>query len=217
MLDTIVAGQPDDQGRVPVEILPSVLATTSSDVWVKIDTQLLDAFARIGLADTGIEAEELIPTGPLMMRMRYPRDASGNVEPLNGFLYTNDQGQFTFELNLDVYLDAPYLNPSIGPAYLDHNLYSYPLDSLTVRGPVIFLQDGRIQIKLANVEAVPIDVEVRGDITLTSDNVDGLCSLVPDLCNPIIDLLGLNADTVIHLEIPQEMLSLTYLSPTTQQ
>ena len=80
-----------------------------------------------------------------------------------------------------------------------------------------FLQDGRIQIQLLNVERVPIDVEVRGDITLNSNNVSGICSLVPNLCNPIINLLGLNADTVIHLEIPQGKLSLTYLSPTTQQ
>lgn len=222
MLDTIVAGQPDEQGRVPVEILPSVLATTSTDVWAKIDTTLLDLFAQFNIAKTGIEANERIPTGPLMMRIRYPRDASGNVEPLNGFLYTNDQGQFTFELNLDVYLDAPYLNPSIGPAYLEHNLRSYPIhdlggDRLTLRGPVTFLQDGRIQIQLLNIKPVPIDVEVRGDITLTSDNVSGLCQYVSFICNPIIGFLGLNADTVIHLEIPQEMLSLTYLSPTTQQ
>ena len=222
MLDTFVAGTPDDQGRVPVEISPSVLATTSSDVWVKIDTALLDAFASIGLADTGIEANESISTGPLMMRIRYPRDEKGNVKPLTGFLYTNEQGQFTFELSLDVYLDAPYLNPSIGPAELDHNLRSYPIqdlggDRLTLRGPVTFLQDGRIQIQLLNVERVPIDVEVRGDITLNSNNVSGICSLVPNLCNPIINLLGLNADTVIHLEIPQGKLSLTYLSPTTQQ
>ncbi|MGB2114902.1 MAG: Ig-like domain-containing protein [Marinobacter adhaerens] len=222
MLDTFVAGTPDDQGRVPVEISPSVLATTSSDVWVKIDTALLDAFASIGLADTGIEANERISTGPLMMRIRYPRDEKGNVKPLTGFLYTNEQGQFTFELSLDVYLDAPYLNPSIGPAELDHNLRSYPIqdlggDRLTLRGPVTFLQDGRIQIQLLNVERVPIDVEVRGDITLNSNNVSGICSLVPNLCNPIINLLGLNADTVIHLEIPQGKLSLTYLSPTTQQ
>jgi hypothetical protein len=222
MLDTIVAGQPDEQGRVPVEILPSVLATTSTDVWAKIDTTLLDLFAQFNIANTGIEANERIPTGPLMMRIRYPRDANGNVEPLNGFLYTNDQGQFTFELILDVYLDAPYLNPSIGPAYLDHNLRSYPIhdlggDRLTLRGPVTFLPDGRIQIQLLNVEKVPIDVEVRGDIKLNSNNVGGICSLVPNLCNPLIDLLGLNANTVIRLEIPEGKLSLTYLSPTTPQ
>jgi hypothetical protein len=185
MLDTIVAGQPDEQGRVPVEILPSVLATTSIDVWAKIDTTLLDLFAQFNIANTGIEANERIPTGPLIMRIRYPRDANGNVEPLNGFLYTNDQGQFTFELILDVYLDAPYLNPSIGPAYLDHNLRSYPIhdlggDRLTLRGPVTFLPDGRIQIQLLNVEKVPIDVEVRGDIKLNSNNVGGICSLVPN-------------------------------------
>jgi hypothetical protein len=224
MLDTIVAGQPDEQGRVPVEILPSVLATTSSDVWVKINTALLDAFAGIGLADVGIKPDENIPTGPLMMRIRYPRDANGNVEPLNGFLYTNDQGQFTFELILDVYLDAPYLDPSIGPAYLDHNLRSYPIhdlggDRLTLRGPVTFLQDGRIQIQLLNVEKVPIDVEVEGDIELTQDNVSGLCglSILSELCNGVIDILRLNANTIIHLEIPEGKLSLTFLSPTTQQ
>ncbi|RBP69460.1 Ig-like domain-containing protein [Marinobacter nauticus] len=222
MLDTFVAGTPDDQGRVPVEILPSVLASTSSDVWVKIDTALLDAFAAIGLADTGIEAEERIPTGPLMLRIGYPGDTDGNIEPLTGFLYTNDEGQLSFELLLDVLLDAPYLNPSIGPANLDHNLYSYPIqdqdgEHLTLRGPVTFFQDGRIQIELTNPNKVLIDVEVRGDITLTADNVEGICGLIPDLCNPIIDLLGLNADTVIHLEIPEDKLSLTYLSPTTQQ
>ena len=217
MLDVFIAGTPDDQGRIPVDILPSVLATTSSDVWVKINTALLDAFANIGLADVGIEPDENIPTGPLTLRIRYSKDADGNVEPVPGSLYTNENGNLTFETTLDLYLDAPYLNPSIGPADLDHNLRSYPLDALELRGPVTFLPDGRIQIQLTNVEAVPIDVEVEGEIELTSSNTDGLCRFLAVICNPIIGVLGLNANTIIHLEIPQGQLSLTYLSPTTQQ
>ncbi len=50
MLDTIVAGETDENGEIPVDILPSVLATTSSSVWAFIDTSFVEAFPEFVLS-----------------------------------------------------------------------------------------------------------------------------------------------------------------------
>lgn len=151
------------------------------------------------------------------MRIRYDEDGEGNLIAPKGKIISNENGDLTFETTLDVYLDAPYLNPSIGPASLGHNLRSYPLDQLVLRGPITFLDDGRMQIALENVESVPIDVEVRGQIDITSENTDGICGsiLFQWLCEGIANE-AIDANTRIHLEIPAGQLRLNYISPYTQ-
>lgn len=216
MLDTIVAGETDENGEIPVDILPSVLATTSSSVWAFIDTSFVEAFPEFVLSVDLSENEE-IPTGPMLMRIRYDEDGEGKLIAPKGKIISDENGDLTFETTLDVYLDAPYLNPSIGPASLGHNLRSYPLDQLVLRGPITFLDDGRMQIALENVESVPIDVEVRGQIDITSENTDGICGsiLFQWLCEGIANE-AIDANTRIHLEIPAGQLRLNYISPYTQ-
>ena len=55
---------------------------------------------------------------------------------------------------LDVYLDAPYLQP---PFFSSHNQHSYPLH-LKLSGPISFLDDGRMQITQANGDPLTINV-----------------------------------------------------------
>ncbi len=216
MLDTAVSSMADDTGRVGVDIFPAVLATTSTDVWVSLDTSFVDAFPDFILS-VDLEPDEAIPTGPMFMRIRYEEDNEGNKLAPKGFIFSDENGQLTFETTLNVYLDAPYLNPSIGPADLNHNLRSYPIDDLTIRGPITFLEDGRMQISLNNIEPVAVNVEVRGNINITAENTGGLCALpfISGLCGGIANL-AIDANTRIHLVIPPDKLNVTYLSPFTQ-
>jgi hypothetical protein len=216
MLDTSVSDFAGEDGRIAVDIHPAMLATTSSDVWVSLDTSFVDSFPDFVLS-VDLEPDESIPTGPMFMRIRYEEDDEGKKRPATGYIYTNEQGELTFETTLNVYLDAPYLNPSIGPADLDHNLRSYPIEDLKIRGPITFLNDGRMQISLDNIESVAVDVEVRGDINITAENTGGLCSLpfISGICGGIANL-AIDANTRIHLVIPPGKLNVTYLSPFTQ-
>ncbi|GGC70264.1 Ig-like domain-containing protein [Marinobacter halophilus] len=217
MLDTLVYGKSIDNGtRIPVDIYPSILATTSSSVWVRIDTSFIDAFPDFILS-VDLSPNEEIPTGPMLMRIRYDDDSEAGRIPPKGFISSDENGQLTFETVLNVYLDAPYLNPSIGPANLTHNLRSYEINNLRMRGPITFLDDGRMQISLSNIEAVPINVDVRGTIEITGQNTGGLCGIWPftSLCGGIANV-AVDANSRIHLEIPPGKLNLNYLSPYTQ-
>lgn len=216
MLDTIVAGQTREDGSVPVDILPSILATTSSSVWAAIDTSFVDLFPELILS-VDLSPDEEIATGPMLMRIRYDKNDQNQAVLPKGRILSDDNGQLTFETTLDVYLDAPYLDPSIGPAELQHNLRSYPIDNLVLRGPITFLDDGRMQIALQNVESVPINVRVLGQINITGENTGGLCGsiLFQWLCEGIANT-AVDANTIIHLEIPAGELRLNYISPYTQ-
>ncbi|MBS8242025.1 hypothetical protein DYI22_16180 [Marinobacter lipolyticus] len=216
MLDTVVSGQTQDDGSVPVDILPSILATTSSSVWAFIDTSFVDLFPDFVLS-VDLEENEEIATGPMLMRIRYSKEDTGKSIPPKGKIVSHSNGDLMFETTLDVYLDAPYLDPSIGPAALGHNLRSYPIAALELRGPITFLADGRMQIALENVNPVPIDVEVRGQIDITADNTGGICGniLFSWLCEGIANS-AIDANTRIHLQIPAGELRLNYISPYTQ-
>lgn len=222
MLDTLVYGSPqandsDNGPRIPVDIYPSILATTSSSVWVRIDTSFIDAFPDFILS-VDLSPNEEIPTGPMLMRIRYDNDSEAGRIPPKGFISNNEDGQLTFETTLNVYLDAPYLNPSIGPANLSHNLRSYEINNLHLRGPITFLDDGRMQISLSNTDAVPINVDARGTIEITGQNTGGLCGIWPFtyICGGIANV-AVDANSRIHLEIPPGKLNLNYLSPYTQK
>ncbi|MCK7553003.1 Ig-like domain-containing protein [Marinobacter goseongensis] len=216
MLDTLVTGDTEEDGSIPVDILPSILATTSSSVWAFIDTSFVDLFPDFVLS-VDLEENEEIATGPMLMRIRYAENEQGDFVPPGGKILTNNNGELTFATTLDVYLDAPFLNPSIGPANLGHNLRSYPINGLELRGPITFLDDGRMQIALENLNPVPIDVEVTGEIEITSENTSGICGsiLFSWLCEGIANS-AIDANTRIHLEIPAGKLRLNYISPYTQ-
>lgn len=216
MLDVLVAGETDENGTIPLEVSPSIITTTPTSVWARIDTSFIDALPDL-LLDVDISKNEEIATGPLLMRIRYDKDSDGNPIPPKGKIISGSDGGLMVELTLDVYLDAPYLNPSIGPANLEHNLRSYPINDLKLRGAIKFMEDGRMQITLANLSPILIDVEVRGKINITPSNTGGLCGsvLFGWLCEAVANGV-IDANTRIRLEISKEQLYLNYISPFTQ-
>lgn len=141
-LDVDILGWDEAEGAIAVNIYPTLLMTSS-----------LRTFATI----LGISQE--IPTGPQVMRLRYAPDDNGErTRPIPGWIRTGPTGP-VFETSLDLYLDAPYLHPPLG---LSHNLKSYPLDGLSLSGPITFLEDGRMQIEQVSLGGLPINVSIAG-------------------------------------------------------
>lgn len=165
--EVIGTGTHPGTGReaVRVAVHPNIIYTSNLDVY----------------ADISILPEPVLTrSGPQIMRVRYEEGPGGEPQPLSGWIYENDQGVPTFEVQADIYLDAPYLEP---PLPLAHNLHSYEL-SMTLRGPVTFTQDGRMQVRLRNAEDVPINVT-----------------------------LGANDEIEIDLQLPAEGTSLVFTQP----
>ncbi|MGB1220379.1 MAG: Ig-like domain-containing protein [Alcanivoracaceae bacterium] len=171
-LNADVVGWNESEGAVEVKVYPTVLMTTS-----------LDTYAVLFL----LVAKEikLIPTGPQIMRIRYQDDGLGNrTEPVTGWIRNTVDGP-VLEIDLDVYLDAPDLEPEALGLTLTHDLYSYPL-SLSLSGPVTLLPDGRMRIEQVNV-AAPDNIDVN------------------------ISLIGIGAASM-SLSIPQGGVRLDYIS-----
>ena len=188
MLDVAVMGQQDESGRVPVKLHPSILYTSELDVNVSIE----DLVAWL------VGKHHSIKTGPMLMRMRY--EGSARNELISGYLFTNAEGVLTFETELDLYMDAPYLKPEIPLTELDHNMRSFAINNLTLSGPVTFLEDGRMQIVQRNTSAVQLQ-----NVVIDGRTLGGLGNL-----------LGLGPRTSMTLTIPEQQLRLNYLSPSTQ-
>src|SRR5690554_2506090 len=137
------------------------------------------------------------PTGPLIMRMRHQCDArdtvpnnqpnASSLPPCNGhhglvegwiIAGTNDQGepQPEFLAILNLYLDTPALNLVIKvlgllPTSADHNMNSNGLANVSVRGPVAFIEDGRIEIGQISQEDVIANIEISAVAGLAGGNV----------------------------------------------
>ena len=219
----------DGDTGVPVKLDPSVLFTSSSDVAVRLNNDLLAA-----LATEDSEADQLIPTGPMVMRMRYENESRGDSkternQPISGLIYS-ENGQLRFKTVLDVYLDAPFLLSQLkGGATetnLEDNMRSFPIDNLVLDGPIRFLDDGRMQITQFNTDDIQLDVTLKGEISiaLTENGCeDTLTDFGEWMCDQITDgaeeLVGsvLDTDTDMKLVIPKNALHLNYLTPYTQQ
>lgn len=158
---------------VPVFVHPSMLYTSGEEVHID--------------SDAGDTVE---PTGPMAMRLRFANNGNGRQDRIAGLIANNPEtGELEISLSLDVYLDAPYLEIVINGVQLDHNIYSLPLDNLALKGPINFLDDGRLQIELSNPDPVDIVVQVEGD--------------------PLLNL----GSSEVTLTIPPEELVLNYVSP----
>jgi methionine-rich copper-binding protein CopC len=150
-LPTDVGTFDESMGKIPVELYSQVLMTTSVTMYAKV------------LGITWLEN----PTGPQVMRMRPRYDDEGNSLPGIGYIYWDPdydneyggKGQAMFESTMDVYLDAPGLKPKVLGIELETNMHSLPLQIL-LKGPIVFLPDGRMEIQLHNEEAVDIGVEI---------------------------------------------------------
>lgn len=199
MLDVDVAGRVDGAGRVPVNIYPSKLYTTGVDFWVSIDdTPLAICLWLCSAASLVGGADQHIPTGPMVMRIRHA--GADRAQPVPGFISTHpDTGALWFETELDVYMDAPYLHPDIDLTDLDHNMRSFPINGIQLEGPITFLDDGRMQIHLANSNPLDLGIAITGNV------LGGLG-----------DVFVGSPNTALTLRIPPGELVLNYVSPYTQ-
>lgn len=157
-----------DKGGILVYLYPNAVQT--SNVVVHANTSIIGTTA------------DPADTGPLMMRLRYLCDARTNAampspdhsDPLpqceegqkglpEGWIIEGSEGTPEFVGNLNAYLDAPALAPVVRvlgvPSTASHNQYSFGLD-VGVRGPVTFMNDGRLQISQINVAPIDARVEV---------------------------------------------------------
>lgn len=196
--------------RVPVKLHPSILLTTSSDVWIQLDNNFLASLA----TETG-DPNQVLPTGPMLMRMRYQGE---NRDQLIDGVISEIDGQLTFETELDIYLDAPYLNSrlsGLANTRLEDNLRSFPIDGLKLRGAITFLDDGRMVIEQRNIEPINVDIQLRGEATVSFLENCGIfqffCDAVNRFTNVIIDV-----NTDITMTIARDELHVRYLSPYTQ-
>lgn len=123
---------PNAAGRMPVTVHPQALFGTSIDL-----RAVALGFITLNIA-----------TGKFVLRVR---------EATTGFIDAGPDGIPRFSITLPIYLDAPELRILGGLAEAD--LESKPL-SITLAGPITFLDDGRIEVTLDNPAAVLIDVGI---------------------------------------------------------
>src|SRR5262249_32879919 len=118
----------------------------------------LEADAVLGTATVHLKT----PTGMLVLRIREP--ANG---PALGYLI-DDGGTPTLVVQLALYMDAPDMDLGV----VAHDLHSKPL-TVTLRGALRFLPDGRFAIALRNVADVPIVVTITGTNPSDGSKVTG--------------------------------------------
>lgn len=110
-------------------------------------------------------------TGPLVFRMRHPADNG----PIRGYI-RSEGGKLVLETQLDLYTDIPELNAVatiVGQPVIpiDHAVRSNNdltasanatkgSGTVKVRGEVSFLPDGRMTVRLANIEPVRLSAQL---------------------------------------------------------
>ncbi|RLU01321.1 Ig-like domain-containing protein [Ketobacter sp.] len=135
--------------QIPVQVHPGILYGTS----ITMDSSARVLGITIPIAD--------VETGLSILRLRQ----SGG-EPVTGYIVQEageDQPQFIAQL--DLYMDAPDMEIEVdipllgGLIAVNHNLHSLPLTAI-VKGPITFLEDGRILIEQINVGAIELVINV---------------------------------------------------------
>ena len=170
--DSPVGGEP----AVLVGIYPTLLTTTSLDVYARTDSDVI-----------------YTPTGPQVLRARYAcnddaapacedgadtSDLNDRGKLIPGYMLdrcedrevmgdtvTGSRGCPVFRITFDLYLDAPSLNPTLFGVPLEHSVHSLPR-SVTLEGPVNTLADGRLEIAQQNGTGIDLELQVNGTVPL---------------------------------------------------
>ncbi len=114
-----------------------------------------------------------IPSGDQIMRMRYAKDDPScdddaqaapcrRTQPIIGWIKEGNDGKPVLTAEVDLYIDAPFAGPVIGGNKLNglrHNLRSYQV-TMSLSGPVSFLDDGRMVVEQRNENPIDIDMKV---------------------------------------------------------
>ena len=149
-------------GALPVEMgsvtqncpLPDG-STATSCVPVYLTPQAMYATSINMSASVGISIST--DTGTSVMRMREP--AGGGR--ITGYIIDGG-GAPAMVVKLDLYMDAPDMSIPLS----SHDLHSKPL-SLSLKGPVTFLADGRIAIAAKNVADAPVQVNISAPLGIS--------------------------------------------------
>lgn len=156
-LNASVGGYDPEKDAIKVEIYPSQVTSTS-----------FVTYARNAIA--GIPAIAL-PSGEQIMRMRYAKDDKSCVDtpsapcrrtqPITGWIKGGDGGKPILTADVDLYIDAPFIGAVMNAPEISlrHNLRSYQA-SMSLSGPVSFLDDGRMVVQQRNGNPVDIDLEM---------------------------------------------------------
>lgn len=147
-------------GAVRANVLPTMMSLTQ----VFMEAQV----GFTGLITVGLD------TGPLMMRMEYEPDGSGGYRPISGFITETPDGLW-FTAEMDLLVDAPELEPALGPISLNHDIRSKRLTNVTLEGPLRFMEDGRLQLNLRN----PDPLVLNNNIDLLGIGLAGVNLRVP--------------------------------------
>ncbi|WP_416390844.1 Ig-like domain-containing protein [Alloalcanivorax xenomutans] len=136
---------------IQVKLWPSMVAGTSLDLFQLYYNTLAGVGAAIPVGHTGKQ----------LLRMRY--SGINRNEPVIAYIKNYGEGP-VLEATLDLYLDVPFALPW----GLDQdgggnsvNMRSYPL-SLSLAGPVHFLDDGRMSVEQWNLEEFDITINLYG-------------------------------------------------------
>ncbi len=182
-------GQLISNGDIPAAAVPSALCggqvcTQANDVqkgailtWI-YPTRIV-ASNLVTYSKAPIGSAPPAETGPQVMRMRYTCNAANagacdnqSHGRIPGWIVESDTAGAPpeFYTNLDIYQDAPGLEPMVNipvvaPNHeLDTDMHSKPL-TLNLVGPLTFLPDGRLQIRQVNQNVVPLAITL-GDVPL---------------------------------------------------
>ena len=156
-LNASVGSYDPEEEAIKVEIYPSQSISTS-----------FVSYARNAVAGS---PTLYLPSGEQIMRMRYAKDDPSCVDtqadpcrrtqPITGWIKEGDDGKPVLSADVDLYIDAPILGALMNSSTigLRHNLRSYPA-SMSLTGPVSFLDDGRMVVQQHNENPIDIDVKL---------------------------------------------------------
>ncbi|QFI36531.1 hypothetical protein FR932_01160 [Moritella marina ATCC 15381] len=158
-MPTEVGAYDADNNRIPVKIHAEQLISSSVNV-----------AAMLGIFGAGLVESE-VPTATMVMRPLYPV-INGKTEVPTGYIIWNEEeGRLNFKIDLDIYMDNPFM--SVLGGAVSHNLHSYLLEDVQLQGPLTFLDDGRMNIELSNLNQIRLDVEMNIDF-LSWDEAAGM-------------------------------------------
>ncbi len=155
-LNASVGRYDEEKEAIKVEIYPSQAISTS-----------FVTYARNAI---GGHVTLTVPSGEQIMRMRYAKDDPAcndtpstrclRTQPITGWIKKGDNGP-VLTADVDLYIDAPLLGQSLGntAVNMSHTLRSYET-TMSLTGPVSFLDDGRMIVQQRNENPIDIDLKV---------------------------------------------------------
>ncbi len=142
----LIDDNPDTDDRTTGAVRVSVFPTTLTTTGVFLEARAL------GLITIGLE------TGPLVLRL-LPEGDSPFIE---GYITETEDGPW-FSTTFDLLIDAPELEPRL-IIELGHDIRSKRVNNVTLEGPLRFVDDGRLILKVSNPDplTIPANIDLIG-------------------------------------------------------